>query len=249
MFKASSNSGPYDHGLAVRRTGYLSFDHVKAVLGSSDKNVRVVLDRLLLANVLRRGLVLRCDRCDRLDFYRLETVGPTFDCGQCQHRNPLRQQAWRQPVAEPSWFYDLDPVVRDLLDQNGDVPLLAAAQVRHAGRASPSTSAFELEILKSGQPWVELDIVVIRDGLLTLGEAKKMGHLKVADKPTRQAATKLAQAAVALSADRFVLATALPAWAQGVADAMQQALEAAAATVAAPIPTLEVLTDVRSSWT
>ena len=67
-----------------------------------------------------------------------------------------------------------------------------------------------------------------------------MGQLKVADKPTRQAATKLAQAAVALSADRFVLATALSAWAPGVADAMKQALEAAAATVVAPIPTLEV---------
>ena len=96
------------NGIAVRGQGYLNFDNARTLLEDDEAGTRGVLDRLCDARVLRRGLLLKCERCEWLAFYLLQYVGATFDCIRCEYRNRLSQPRWHLPVSEPVWFYDLD---------------------------------------------------------------------------------------------------------------------------------------------
>ena len=247
-FAATAKDGPYGGGIAVRRTGYLTADHAAAALTVANAAAaRVTLDRLLLRGILHRGLLLRCERCERLDFYRIEQVGSTFACGQCEHTNPLTQPRWHKPDDEPLWFYDLDVIVRDLLAQNGDVPILAVDRlVAGRRRRPPLASSFELQLTRHGEdrPWAELDIAAVIDGRIVVGEAKSVNTLKTSDKSVAQAAQRLADASVALTADAVVLATTHTEWTPGNVDAVRGALERAAKNTR-PLPEIIVVADTR----
>ena len=102
--------------------------------------VRGIMDRLLEGGVIRRGLVLNCEDCGQLSFYPLENLQQDNSCPRCTSRNSLSLSRWRMPLEEPQWYYDPHGAVREMLTQDGDVPLLAArylsashATLRRAG--------------------------------------------------------------------------------------------------------------------
>jgi hypothetical protein len=55
------------------------------------EGTRAELDRLLRLRVLRRGLILRCARCNWLDWYAIDHIGQSFRCGRCDQNNFLEQ--------------------------------------------------------------------------------------------------------------------------------------------------------------
>ncbi len=71
---------------------------------------------------------------------------------------------------------------------------------------------------------VELDICVILDGRIIVGEAKSNNSLK-AKNGTQEAAARLVRAAQVLTADEIVLATSEAAWAKGTLDIVKAAIE------------------------
>ena len=111
--------------------------------------------------------------------------------------------------------------MRDLLDKHGDIPLLAAAHLA-TGKHSPLWAPELLVNLDLRTK--ELDLCLILDGEIVVGEAKRNGHLQTTDRGTTQEARRLVQAAHLLSADQIVLATAAARWARGVAGAVQDAI-------------------------
>ncbi|MCC9711811.1 hypothetical protein E4N62_45340 [Streptomyces sp. MNU76] len=233
--------GDYGAGYAIRGIGYVALEDIEKTLGDSTFGpARDLVDRLLTTNVLRRGLILNCARCRFEAFYRIEQVGAAFDCEACGHTSPLVRGRWYSNDPEPHWYYSLDQVVRDLLLQNGDVPLLATRLLQQNTMSvlwSP-----ELKITDA-EGAIELDLCLIIDGRIVIGEAKSNNTLK-ARKGTREAAARLVHAAQLLSANEIVLATSARAWAKDTISTVTQAIEDS--WTKGPRPTVTELIDVRS---
>jgi hypothetical protein len=136
----------------------------------------------------------------------------------------LARGRWYKGDTEPAWNYGIDQVVRELLIQHGDLPLLAVADLRRG--SSDFLWAPELIVKDAAGP-VELDLCLIIDGRVIIGEAKSNGRLDAGSRGTRRAATRLVRAAQLLTADEIVLATSEPNWAPGTPAAMATALSTA----------------------
>lgn len=200
----------YPDGDGVRlapKEGCLTLRAAVRTLPALDEDqVRRRVNHLLRIGVLHRGLVVPCSECERRAFYRIEVLGETNTCLRCGAR-AYTDAAWRSELQEPQWFYDLHGAVRELLDQNGDVPFLAGHALAAATRSLDETA--ELDFHTPGQDPAEIDIIALADGRLIIGEAKcvpTLGNRKEAG----QAIAKLADVSDLLGAGEILLATTAP---------------------------------------
>jgi len=217
--------GPKPTSLVINRLPYLTIEHARNLLGLDEAGTRAELDRLLGLRILRRGLILRCARCNWLDWYAIDQIGQFFRCGRCDQDNLLEQARWRDPVSEPQWYYDLDHAVREALKLDGHVPILALDRLRAQHRDGFSFTT-DFELIKDGSTGhpPELDFAVIADGRLILGEAKKNDRLASQRREERRKLNRLCGAARDLTADDVCLATAADAWDHGTVELADQAL-------------------------
>lgn len=213
--------GNYGIGYAIRSEGFTSLEDIIKHLELEAGEARQLMDHLLLINVVKRGFLLSCARCRWEAFYRIEHVGPTFTCEACEHVSPLIQGRWYKEDPEPHIYYALDQVVRNLLNQHGYLPILAAAELGNNARSVLWTSEFSVV---TDSDSIELDLCLIIDGRIIVGEAKSNGILK-AEHGTQDAAKRLVEAAHILTADEIVLATSKERWAAGTATLVAQALD------------------------
>jgi len=213
-------NGDYDIGYEIRGYGYVAVEDAAKILGVQRQDVRNIIDRLLTLNALRQGFLLYCARCRAYDFYRIDQVGSTFECHACGHASSLTRGQWYKQDPEPHWYYALDQVVRDLLVNHGDVPILATAGLSQ--RASSLLWCPELEITDAAGS-VEIDICAVIDGRIVIGEAKSNNTLR-GDKGTEEVAKWIAHAAQLLSADEIVLATSEERWARSVVSTVKDAV-------------------------
>lgn len=203
----SSDAQAYSRGDGVRLTpaeGYLTAAAAVRTLPSmKGEEVRNQLNHLLHINVLHRGLVVPCSECERRAFYRIELLGERNTCPRCGA--PAYMTAARQSEQrEPEWFYDLHGAVRELLDQNGDVPFLAGLAL--AANARSFEDIAELDFRRLGQDPDEIDIAALVDGRLAIGEAKCAASLGT-NKKANQTIAKLLRVSDLLGADEILLAT------------------------------------------
>ena len=214
-FKASGSGDKeaYPSGDGVRLgpdEGCLTLKAAVRTLPALDElQVRERVNHLLRIGALHRGLVVPCSECERRVFYRIELLGETNTCPRCG-AHAYTSAARRSDLDEPQWFYDLHGAIRELLDQNGDVPFLAGRELATSSRAFEDIA--ELDFCRSGQEPTEIDIVAVADGRLIIGEAKcvaTLGSKKESDK----AIAKLLDISDLLGADEILLATtALGPW-------------------------------------
>lgn len=221
-FLAPKRDGDYGAGYAVRGDGYVALEDIKKTLDIDIFEARDLTDRLLDVNVLSRGLLLNCARCHFEAFYRIELVGSTFDCEACGHTSGVTRGRWYSKDPEPHWYYAIDQVVRNLLRSNGDVPMLAAHQLRR--NASSVLWSPELEVTDSDGS-IEIDLCMVIDGRIFVGEAKSNNTLKGKKYGTQESAARLVRAAQHLSADEIILATSANAWARDTRAAVVRAVE------------------------
>jgi hypothetical protein len=214
-------NGDYGHGYAIRSEGYVSLEDIVEHAELAVGDARQLVDRLLLIDVVRRGFLLNCARCRWEAFYRIEQVGPTFPCHACGHTSALIHGRWYEEDAEPHVYYALDQVVRDLLNQHGYLPILAAAQLGKDARSVLWSSEF---IVIDGNDSIELDLCLVVDGSIIVGEAKSNGILK-AGHGTQEAAKRLVSAAQILTADKVVLATSKDHWTNDTYHLVAEAIE------------------------
>jgi 5-methylcytosine-specific restriction endonuclease McrA len=215
--------GVTDQGIVLNQRRYLDLDAMIAALGipSEDRQNEETYSLLseLLADwvgrgLVRRGLALKCQRCDNMDWYPIESVSEAFSCPRCgstetwtvDHIHRLEGQP-----PEPSWYYQLDEALFQFVQANGFV---TAATL--AGLEGASSSGFMYlpeveywpESQKSTEHKPEIDFVAVADGKVLLGECKT-----VVDKIAKQARAqfvKHARLASQLLADGFVLGTVNP---------------------------------------
>jgi len=220
--------GPEDGRLVVHGIPYVTFLQAAGLLGVPAAQTREILDRLARRRILRRGLLLRCDRCNWLAWYSLDTLGQDFRCQRCTHVNMIEQQLWRDPFEEPAWFYDLDHAVREALRLNGRVPILASSSLALQNRGAFSLTP-DFEMIKRGadKPTVEIDLGVIGNGQVILCEAKSSDALAANDRDEKRDTAKLITACRVLTADVLCLATTQPEWSSRTRATVQAACDQA----------------------
>jgi len=241
----SSDTQAYSNGDGVRLTsaeGYLTTAAaVRTLPGVRAGEIRVRLNHLLHINVLHRGLIVPCSECERRVFYRIELLGESNTCPRCG-APAYATAAWRSEHGEPEWFYDLHGAVRELLEQNGDVPFLAGMALAAAARSFEDIP--ELDFRRPDQDPDEIDIAALADGWLTIGEAKCVANVGTKSEAS-QAISKLIRVSDLLGTDEILLATtASGPWKKRETD---QLLKAAAGHRwrFGKVPQVRVLTDLR----
>ncbi len=178
--------GNYGTGYEIRGNGYVAIEDASTLLGIDQYEARDTIDRLLALKALRQGFLLYCARCRSYDFYNIDQVGSTFECHTCGHAGQLSRGRWYVGDPEPHWYYALDQVVRDLLLTHGDVPLLAIAEL--SKRSSSVLWSPELEVTDSSGT-IELDMCLVIDGRIVVGEAKSNSTLS-GDKGAQEVARR-----------------------------------------------------------
>jgi hypothetical protein len=210
-----------DPGVFCSGRRCLSFDDAVAVSRLAGEELRSVIDRYARRNIVRRGLVLGCQRCSNADFYPLEDIGPGFQCSRCRQIDDINLASWKMPL-EPSWYYALDEVVYQLLKLDGRVPLLALAKLKKGSRSF----LYMPEVHLDGPNLdMEIDLWAIVDGRIVLGEAKKGNEIEPKARAERQRCAELASVVERITADTFVLATAAPVWSNRTSLEMKNALD------------------------
>jgi hypothetical protein len=218
---ATRDAFPNEEGCVVRNEGFLHFAGMCSLAGiDPDSTARDTIDRLLSVGILRRGLLVDCPACTHVDFLPIEEVSTTVRCQRCLNESFLTRERWRHPVEEPQWFYDLHLIARALLRENGHVPLLLSQYLK--GKSDRTfTDAPEFELMVSGKPEAETDLLALADRQLMVSEAKctnTFGNDK------RDGARKRVLAAHALVADEIVLATTQDNWETATLGAMKSAI-------------------------
>jgi len=215
----SSSSVAYPNKDGVRLSaseGCLTFTGVcNRAAGLPPDEVRRQLDAALRTSVLRRGLVVRCHMCEDVQFQIVDKLGQRWTCLRCDALNDLDQRAWHLPPEEPQWYYDLHPVGRHLLREHGEVPALLSAYLasERPNHSGPLYDVDELELVREGKPFVELDLIAYVDDTLIVAECKSTDTLAGSNADIRREIDKKCQAAARLRADHLIFATTKPAWA------------------------------------
>lgn len=179
-------------------------------------DVVATLDWLTARGILLRGLKLQCQRCRHTGFYRIGQVADHFMCNRCSDQQPLGVDTWRDATkdSDPAWFYGLDELVYQALDQDIEGPAFTLQAL--GAPASGHRYVWAVELYGPKGERLEVDFVHIHDGRLTVGEAKTSDHLGKGSKPTgssvRRELAKTEKAARLLRADLVVFATTQPAW-------------------------------------
>jgi hypothetical protein len=241
--KCDMEAYPNRDGVRLTSTeGYLTLAAAARTLPAMETaQIRNRLDHLLNINVLQRGLVVPCSECERRAFYRIELLRETNTCSRCgAPANTI--DAWRSQLVEPEWFYDLHGAVRELLDQDGDVPFLAGQAL--AAQAQTFEDIAELDFLRPDEDPDEIDIIALVDGRLVVGEAKRVATLGTKNEGNK-AILKLLSVSDLLGADEILLATSAPGpWKERQTDQLLKAT-AGHSWRFGKVPQVRVLTDLR----
>lgn len=216
--KSSKTTKAYPEGDGVvlnAREGVLTFERFRKLMPErlSDAGVRDLLDSALQAGVLRWGLVLGCPKCEQKQFQAIDKVGQTWTCVRCDERCDLNRRAWKMPEAEPTWFFDLHPVGRHILQDHGEVAsLLSKVLQAELLFSQPYQDVEGLELLDNGVPQVELDLVAYVRDCLVIGECKSSNQLSHDTSRAKAEVLKKCRAVQWLRADVLVFATTERAW-------------------------------------
>ncbi|WP_157571501.1 hypothetical protein [Nocardioides alkalitolerans] len=224
--KSTRTAYPEGDGVFITGVGgFLPFSTIRDILvprtnddesendrAARERETRIELDIHLARGVIRRGLMLQCRTCETLSFVPVDDLGQRNRCGRCGSYSELTLQTWRQPANEPTWFYDLHQVARDLIKNNGHAPAWLTAHLSRKPKNYTDCAELNLYQLGTRQSVAEVDLVALVDGTLITAEVKTSDSLEGTAPRRAQAAHKRLQWAAVLQADEIVLASTAAAW-------------------------------------
>ncbi|MEV7203463.1 hypothetical protein [Streptomyces griseoluteus] len=254
-------SQPKDAWWALKTSVIMSFRALAATPTNPEWTTlqrRAQVDEWTRQGVLRRGLALGCQECPAFEFYPLEEVTQHYRCRRCSADNELIHERWKTDTSEPEWYYELHPAIAELIDKNADVPLQATRHLRQQARGMRLLVGAEFEILRDGQPFVEIDFALAGADEIWLGEAKKGPALGENHRDTKRELAKLLNGCKTVAAHRLILATAAPQWNTATTTVARQELHGLhtagkytpdiylLSAVGTAAPTLELLTPAQN---
>ena len=204
-FLSTEASGEKPGVLTKTGRRFLSFEDALSVSEHSPDALRDIIDRLITRGVLRRGLVLKCNRCLHFGWYALESLGQTFRCERCHAETFITSSTWKMSV-EPMGYFGIAEVVHQALSGNCEIPIRALAKIASQSRSFGETP--EVLVTFADGSKIEIDMLAISNGRIIIGEAKVGSTVKDSGPKERAWLKKLAAVATALAVDEVVFATA-----------------------------------------
>jgi hypothetical protein len=206
--------GKFDEGCVVDGRTYLDLAAVSVLLDGDEDAAVDLLDGLVAKGVLARGFVLGCTECKNVEWYPLGDISDEFQCARCKRRQVISRRNWKHP-ASPQVFYGLDEIFYHFIRNNGDISVLALGHLerkwRHRFNYCP-----EIELSIEKKSIAEVDICAAYDGILAIGEAKKVGNLDSSEAGPHAEAAKYAQLAEMFHSRRVLFCTTDSHWSENV---------------------------------
>jgi hypothetical protein len=245
----SSDSEAYPQGDGVRLTpteGYLMFGAaVRALTEKKPEEIREQLNKLLEINVQQRGLIVPCSECERRAFYPMDALkekNTCLRCGAVAYATAARRTSGEEGE-EPGWFYDLHGAVREFLEQDGDVPVIAGWTLAASARTFEDIAELDFHLPDAENP-DEIDIAALVDGRVVIGEAKRVASLGTR-RDTNRAVQKLIRVSDMVGAGEIVLATTAPGPWEDLATRQLLSATASHRWRFGTVPRIRLLTDLR----
>jgi hypothetical protein len=188
------------------RRRYLSLQEAGNVIGDTD--VATLVSELYDHDILVRGHILKCEHCRATSFYSLSEE-QRFTCVRCRTSQRATRLSWLEKP-EPEFRYALSEVLYQCLDNNGQLPLLAAYDHFVVGRErerQPFDIAFELDLTSPEGQLREHDIVATWGAELWLGEATVSDRLEESNAEEIERLERLSETARVLCAGGVLLVT------------------------------------------
>lgn len=156
---------------------HLVGDQLLTLLGGSRNDVSWVAQWLVRRRFLFRGYEVVCLECGLRRWYSVDRIGTLHLCDGCQATMPLPLDA----VKPLMWQYRLNEAVALAVDQ-GILPHLLALRRIEEWRRQRKTPLLGVipgltftPLQEDGPPKIEVDLCVIRDGRMIVGECKANG--------------------------------------------------------------------------
>lgn len=162
---------------------------------------------LVERGVFLQGADLRCPSCSLSRWHPVDALARTVQCPEC-----LRPFAL---PADPGWSYRLNGLVRSAIADDAVLPVIdaaytIAAEARTHALVFPPTDLFPPSDPfghREASPFTDLDLLILRDGQLVVGEVKSTAGGFASDQ-----LHTLGTVASAVGADEVVLAAPAATW-------------------------------------
>jgi hypothetical protein len=216
-YRKGRDMSPRGCFLSGDKRRYLDLEAITNLASEIQPNV--LIDELVQAGLLHRGVVLKCRFCRGTDFFFIADVSDSFRCNRCRFEQQiLSANSLNRP--EPTWYYRLDELVFQGFANNMQVPIIALDCLRRRSKAFMYTDEREFRRAGEETPAIEVDLCYIADGFLTIGEAKIGNQLEDGANAERNAIKKYRELGEALGANQFVFATSV-AWSERTVRAVE----------------------------
>jgi len=151
--------------------------------------------------VIRRGLVLKCLQCGKRQWLELREFAIELSCQRCGAYISINVSTWENHTIEPVWFYDLHPIIRQMLETNGDIPILAGRKIQKELKLADFIPEVEF---RNNKQLIEIDLIVGNRDKLVISECKKKPINSKRELNKKN--SDLVQIADLLQADKLILA-------------------------------------------
>lgn len=193
---------------------YIDFETIKEIFGEDTESF---IDSYIKRNILYRGFIFKCSRCDNTDWYEISEIDNNFKCRRCSNVQPYLKNNWKLKNSpnEPKWFYKLDEVFYQGLDNDMYVTVLTLNKLQKNSERSfiyiPEIVLVEKENKERLQK-MEIDICCLCDGEIIIGECKKTEKLENTEKKEKAILKSLANIFLKLKADKCLFSTYSSDW-------------------------------------
>lgn len=149
-------------------------EHKKNVKASDNGGANVV-NKLVGANILKAGFVLKCDRCLNADWYEFRDLSYSFECSRCSNLVPVQGialRAQKQHARHLVMYYKLNELFYQYWKHHNYLDVLTA---RHFEKNNAVIASPQIEFRidrRTEKPIFEIDLCMSVDGSTYLGETK-----------------------------------------------------------------------------
>lgn len=207
-----NKKGQYNRGVLLGDRRYLSAADLVRALKTVGEAVSYI-DELSRKGILYRGFIFQCEFCRNSAWFSLRDIGDRFTCLRCHREQVYTSKHWKMPRCQPSIYYQLDEIVYQGISNNMQVPTLTLDWL-HRSAESSFQYVEELEFRKGEESklLMECDVNCVIDGILTVGEAKRVDRLDQKRSAEVALIEKYRVLAQSLGARRVVFATEAKNW-------------------------------------
>ena len=161
-----------DHVVDLRPEGGRAFVSYAGLQSCVGDDAAAVIDELVGKDILWRGMIFLCTRCQLSAWYDFADLTTEFTCRRCRYRQQFTKTNWKSPD-EPRWYYALVETVYQCYTHNSYLTILTLDRSRRDSKFSFEYLP-EMDVINFPVPGKshEIDVLAMVDGHIVFGECK-----------------------------------------------------------------------------